>query len=84
MPGTPGYELLARRADLQATRWTIKASLKGVDAAKAAFYPKLDLKVSFGVDIININNLFDHGSRQLDMIAGLTILIFDSRRLRSN
>ncbi len=37
MPSELGYELLARRPDLQEAHWYIESSLSEVDAAKAAF-----------------------------------------------
>jgi len=37
MPAQLGYDLLARRPDLQAAQWYIESSLSSVEAAKAAF-----------------------------------------------
>ncbi len=43
LPSQLGYSLLARRADLQAAHWYIESSLSSIDAAKAAFYPDINL-----------------------------------------
>ncbi|VEB86170.1 multidrug resistance outer membrane protein MdtQ [Citrobacter koseri] len=43
LPAQLSYELLARRPDLQAAHWYIESSLGSVDAAKAAFYPDINL-----------------------------------------
>ena len=84
LPQSLGYELLARRADLQAARWYIQASLRGVDAAKAAFYPQFDIKAFFGLDAIHLEDLLQKGSQQFDLIPGLSLPIFDSGRLTAN
>ena len=84
LPQSLGYDLLAHRADLQAARWYIQASLRGVDAAKAAFYPNFDIKVFFGLDALHLEDLLQKGSQQFDFIPGLTLPIFDSGRLNAN
>ncbi|TJZ69355.1 efflux transporter outer membrane subunit [Chitiniphilus eburneus] len=84
IPATLGYELLARRADLQAMRWSVQASLSGVDAARAAFYPTFDIKVFFGLDSLHLDNLLERSSRQIQVVPGLTLPLFDSGRLNAN
>lgn len=84
LPPSLGYDLLARRADLQAARWYIQASLRGVDAARAAFYPNFDIKVFFGLDALHLEDLLQKGSQQFDFIPGLSLPIFDSGRLNAN
>ena len=84
LPPSLGYDLLAHRADLQAARWYIQASLHGVDAARAAFYPNFDIKVFFGLDALHLEDLLQKGSQQFDLIPGLTLPIFDSGRLNAN
>ena len=84
LPQTLGYELLARRPDLQAAHWYIEASLDEVDAARAAFYPSFNLLAFFGTDAIHLGDLFSHGSQQFNLIGGLSLPIFDSGRLNAN
>ena len=43
LPSMLGYELLARRPDLQEAHWYIEASMSEVEAARAAFYPDVNL-----------------------------------------
>ena len=43
LPDELGYSLLARRAGLQAAHWYVESSLSTIDAAKAAFYPDINL-----------------------------------------
>ncbi|MEP9317706.1 MdtP family multidrug efflux transporter outer membrane subunit [Pseudomonas sp. LABIM340] len=83
VPQNLGYELLARRPDLQAMRWLVQASYSNVDAAKAAFYPSFDIKAFFGADALHMGDLWDHGSRQINLIPGMTLPIFDGGRLNA-
>ncbi|MGC4011312.1 MAG: MdtP family multidrug efflux transporter outer membrane subunit [Pseudomonas sp.] len=83
VPQSLGYELLARRPDLQAMRWLVVASHSNVDAAKAAFYPSFDIKAFFGADALHMGDLWDHGSRQINLIPGMTLPLFDGGRLNA-
>lgn len=84
LPGTLSYELLARRPDLQALRWSIEASFDSVDAAKAAFYPSFDINAFFGLDALHLADLFTHASQQINFIPGLYLPIFDGGRLNAS
>lgn len=84
LPASLGYELLARRPDLQAMRWYVQASLDQVEVAKAAFYPSFDIRAFLGVDALHLEDLFRKSSRQFNLIPGLSLPIFDSGRLNAN
>ncbi|MGL4718492.1 MAG: multidrug resistance outer membrane protein MdtQ [Kluyvera intermedia] len=84
MPTTLGYELLARRPDLQEAHWYIEASLSEIDAAKAAFYPDINLMAFLQQDALHLSDLFRHSAQQMGVTAGLTLPIFDSGRLNAN
>ncbi|MFB5079789.1 multidrug resistance outer membrane protein MdtQ [Raoultella sp. C349492] len=84
MPGELGYELLARRPDLQEAHWYIEASLSEVDAAKAAFYPDINLMGFLQQDALHLSDLFRHSAQQMGLSAGLTLPIFDSGRLNAS
>jgi len=84
LPSTLSYELLARRPDLQAMRWLVQASFDRIDAAKAAFYPSFDITAFFGFNALRMRDLFTHSSRQINLIPGLTLPIFDGGRLNAN
>jgi len=81
LPARLGMELLARRPDLQAARWKLEASLSRIDAAKAAFYPDVNLTGSIGLDTVKLENLLQAASRTLYIGPTLTLPLFDSRRL---
>lgn len=84
LPATLGYELLARRPDLQAMRWYVQASFDQVEVAKAAFYPSFDIRAFLGLDALRLEDLFRKSSRQLNLIPGLSLPVFDSGRLNAN
>ena len=81
LPERLGMELLARRPDLQAARWKLEASLSKIDAAKAAFYPDVNLTGSIGLDTVKIENLLQTASRTVYLGPTVTLPLFDSRRL---
>lgn len=84
MPSTLGYELLARRPDLQEAHWYIEASMSEVDAARAAFYPDINLMAFLQQDALHLSDLFRSSAQQMGVTAGLTLPIFDSGRLNAN
>ncbi len=84
MPQHLGYELLARRPDLQAARWYAQSSLSAVDAVRAAFYPSFNLLAFYGSDTLDIKNLFRIGSQQFMFVPSVSLPIFDSGRLNAN
>jgi len=84
LPASLGYQLLARRPDLQEAHWYIEASLHEVDAAKAAFYPDVNLMAFLQQDALHLSDLFRSSAQQMGVTAGLTLPIFDSGRLNAN
>ncbi len=84
LPSQLGYSLLARRPDLQAAHWYIESSLNSIDAAKAAFYPDVNLMAFLQQDALHLSDLFRHSAQQMGVTAGLTLPIFDSGRLNAN
>lgn len=84
LPPRLGYELLARRPDLQAAHWVIESSLSAVDAAHAAFYPSINLMGFLQYDALHMSDLFRSSAQQMGVIAGLTLPVFDSGRLNAN
>ncbi|AZV06427.1 multidrug resistance outer membrane protein MdtQ [Enterobacter sp. N18-03635] len=84
LPSTLGYELLARRPDLQEAHWYIEASMSEVEAARAAFYPDVNLMAFLQQDALHLSDLFRSSAQQMGMTAGLTLPIFDSGRLNAS
>lgn len=84
LPESLGSELLVRRPDLQVYRWYVKSSLGQVDAAKAAFYPKFDIRAFAGYGGLDVGHLLDSSYRQFGISPMLYLPIFDSGRLNAN
>lgn len=84
LPSSLGYELLARRPDLQEAHWYIESSMSEVEAAKAAFYPDVNLMAFLQQDALHLSDLFRSSAQQMGVTAGLTLPIFDSGRLNAN
>ena len=84
LPATLSYDLLARRPDLQAMRWYVEATVSEIEASKAAFYPSFDIKAFFGFTSLYVDDLFLSRNKQVNIIPGLTLPIFDGGRLNAS
>lgn len=84
LPPTLGFELLARRPDLQALRGYVTASMGQIDAAKAAFYPHFDIKAFWGYNALQVGDLFKYSFQQINILPGLYLPLFDGGRLNAH
>jgi multidrug efflux system outer membrane protein len=82
LPPQLGYELLARRPDLQAARWRVEASMSRVDAAQAAFYPQISLSGSLGLDALTLPSLLKTASRTFFVGPSLALPLFSTGTLK--
>ncbi|KAF0812126.1 Toxin and drug export protein A [Andreprevotia sp. IGB-42] len=64
-------DVLARRPDLQAAEWRLRASMANVDATRASFYPAFTLTGSVGSVSTNLGNVLSNPIGTLG--AGLTL-----------
>lgn len=83
LPDSVGIDLLARRADITASRWRIEAAERNRDAARAQFYPDISVNALLGVQSIDIGTLLQYGSRVPQVTAALHLPIFDAGRLKA-
>lgn len=83
LPATLGADLLGRRPDVVAARWRIEAATQDVAAARAQFYPNVNLAAFVGLNSIGLNQLVDVGSRQYGVAPALRLPLFDGGRLRA-
>ncbi len=83
LPAQLGADLLGRRADLVAQRWRVEAALKDVDAARAQFYPDVNLVAFFGLSSLGLDNLFNAGARTYGIGPALRLPVFEGGRLRA-
>ena len=85
LPSTLPAELLGHRPDIVAARWTVAAQARGIDVAKANFYPDINLLASLG-GYAAAGPLFQFlKSTNGGWTAGpaMSLPIFDGGRLRS-
>jgi NodT family efflux transporter outer membrane factor (OMF) lipoprotein len=78
-----GADLLGRRADVVAARWRVEAAAQGVAAARADFYPDINLNAAVGLNALGLDRLLNLGSRQLSVGPALRLPLFDGGLLRA-
>lgn len=83
VPQVLGTDLLGRRPDVVAARWRVEAAARGIDSAKADFYPDVNLTAFIGLNAIGFDNIFQASSRQIGVTPALRLPIFDGKRLRA-
>jgi len=84
LPSAVPADLLGRRADVAAARWRIEAATSDLHAAKAQFYPSINLVALAGFSSIGLGQLLEAGSRQVGVGPAVRLPIFDAGRLRAN
>ena len=83
LPANMPLDLLARRADVAASRERVKAALHEVDASRAAFYPDLNLSALVGFSSFGLGKLLSASSRNAGITPALHLPLFDAGRLRA-
>jgi NodT family efflux transporter outer membrane factor (OMF) lipoprotein len=83
LPEALPADLLGRRPDLAAARWRIEAATHEVAAAKAQFYPNVNLSAFIGLSSIGLDRLLRSGSLQYGAGPAVHLPIFDAGRLRA-
>lgn len=84
LPITLPLDLLGRRPELAAQRARIEAAYGEADAAKAQFYPNINLNGLIGFQAIGLGNLLSAGSLTNSAGPAIRLPIFDAGRLRAN
>ncbi|MEY2340702.1 efflux transporter outer membrane subunit [Acidithiobacillus sp. IBUN Pt1247-S3] len=75
--------LLAHRPDIVAARWAVEAAAARVHAARAAFYPDLNLRLLAGWNSINLADLFNPANFAHAVGPVLSLPIFTGGALRA-
>lgn len=83
LPGVLPSALLGRRPDIVAARWRVEAANRQIHAAKAQFYPSLNLTALGGVVSSEVDQLLKSGSTFAFLGPALSLPIFDGGRLRA-
>ncbi|WP_045770104.1 efflux transporter outer membrane subunit [Xanthomonas albilineans] len=77
-------QLLLQRPDIQQAEAELRARNADIGAARAAFFPSIQLSTSLGTASDSLNGLFMPGSRSWSFIPQLLMPIFDAGRNRAN
>ena len=83
MPQEIPADLLGHRADIAASRWRVDSELQGVQVAKAAFYPNINLSAFAGFESLNLSQWINASSRTLGIGPAISLPIFDAGMLRA-
>ena len=83
LPTSLPFDLLARRPDVLAAHSRIVSARGGLSAAKAAFYPDIDLLAFAGTSAIGFDNLFRGSARTYGLGSALHLPVFDAGKLRA-
>ncbi|HJV65994.1 MAG TPA: efflux transporter outer membrane subunit [Geomonas sp.] len=75
-------ELLGRRPDVVAQRWRVEAASKGIETAKAAFYPNLNLSAFVGWQSLDFGKFLSPSSLIEGFGPAVSLPIFQGGRLR--
>ncbi len=84
LPSHLSCDLLARRPDLIAQIWHVESSAHAIGAAKADFYPSINLIAFAGLESIEFSKLFKISSRTGGLVPAIHLPIFTAGRLRAN
>ena len=76
--------LVGRRPDVIAARYGVEAQAAGIDAARAAFYPDINLIAFAGWQSLGFRALFNGNSGSFGAGPALTLPIFEGGRLRAD
>jgi multidrug efflux system outer membrane protein len=81
-PGLPSA-LLARRPDIRQAEQSLVSANAEIGAAKARYFPQIDLTGPLGVQSGSLGTLFTPGNVFYDLAAGATLPLFNAGRIRS-
>jgi NodT family efflux transporter outer membrane factor (OMF) lipoprotein len=84
LPRTLPLDLLGRRPELAAQRARIEAAIGEADAAKAQFYPNINLAAMIGFQSIGLGQLLTGDSLINSVGPAIRLPIFEGGRLRAN
>jgi len=83
LPAQLAAELLGRRPDIVAARWRAEAAAKRIGAARAQFYPNINLAAYVGQQALYANLLWKASSQIGSVGPAISLPIFEGGRLRA-
>jgi outer membrane protein, multidrug efflux system len=84
IPAQLGLDLLSRRPDVEASRLRVETQIRRIDAAKAQFYPDINISAFLGLSTVELSKLLNTDSLTAGLAPALHLPIFDAGRLRAN
>jgi NodT family efflux transporter outer membrane factor (OMF) lipoprotein len=84
LPDHLAADLLGRRPDIVAAKWRAEAASKRIGAAKAEFYPNVNLSALIGYESLGLSKFFEPNSQYGSYGAAVSLPIFEGGRLRAN
>ena len=83
IPAALPADLIGRRPDIAAQRWRVEAAAKRIDAARAEFYPNVNLVAFAGFQAFGFSHFLDANSQVRGASPALSLPIFAGARLRA-
>jgi multidrug efflux system outer membrane protein len=77
-------DLLARRPDIMQAEAVLRSANASVGAARAAFFPTINLTGDFGTASSALDGLFKAGSKEWSFAPSITVPIFNAGSLRAS
>lgn len=84
LPCDLSADLLARRPDLMAQIWRVEAAAHEIGAARALFYPNVNLLAFAGFESVSFSNIFSWQSRMAALNPAINLPIFTAGKLTAN
>ena len=81
LPRNVQADLLGRRPDVAAARLRAEAAARGIDAAKADFYPNVNLSAALGINTFALNSLGRSTSEYAAFGPAVSLPIFSGGRI---
>jgi multidrug efflux system outer membrane protein len=83
LPDDVKIDLIARRAEIAASRWRVQSAQKTLESSRAAFFPDVSVNGLVGLQSVRIGKLLEIGSADPQVGAAIHLPLFDSGRLKA-
>jgi NodT family efflux transporter outer membrane factor (OMF) lipoprotein len=84
IPADISTELLSRRPDLMAQIWRVDALAHEVGAAKADFWPSINLSALAGLESTSWSKIFNWASKTIGLIPGFSLPLYTAGAIGAN
>ena len=84
LPENVPLDLVRRRPEIAAAKWRVEAAAKNIGAARAAFYPNVNLRALAGLQSIALDKLLAAGSLTYTASAAVHLPLYDGGALSGN